>query len=117
LTASDTLKGSKFLTKEEVNILNTFRIDDLAKNRVIDTLSKYIVQDSILISKMSVKTSILEVDKELLKKEIVEKDKQLNETNSENATLHKKLKRTRKLGIAGSTLFLILGSILTLIYA
>ena len=116
MTVSDTLTKKKELSKEEINILNTFRINDLAKNQVIDTLIKYISQDSIMISKLQEKTTLLESDKITLKNIVVEKDQTITKISGENSTLHRKLKRTRKIGIASSVLFGILGSVLTIIY-
>jgi hypothetical protein len=115
-TVSDTLTRKKELTKDEIDILNTFRINDQAKNQVIDTLIKYISQDSTFIEKLKEKATILEDDKKILTKAVSEKTKEVSELSDKNATLDKKLRRTRKIGVVSSVFMGILGSLLTLIY-
>lgn len=101
----------KVLSKEEINILNTFRIDDLAKNQIIDTLSRYVQQDSVLISTMSSKILLLDTTVTDLSKLVIARGKLIEEYIAQDVIDKEKLKRTRMFGIVGSTVTAIAGFI------
>jgi len=98
------------LIEGQIDILNRFRIDDLAKNRIIDTFQMYLKKDSVLILNQSNLIKGYRESDSLCNTVVKEKNESIENLQSSNSKLDKKLKRTRYIGI-GSTLIGILSGL------
>lgn len=102
------------LTEEQVDILNCFRIDDLAKNRIIDTLQSYLKKDSVLISKQEGLIKAFQESDSLCKNIVKEKNESISYLKTSNSKLDKRLKRTRLIGICSTFIGILTGFLLHL---
>ena len=101
------------LTRDDVNILNRFRIEDLAKNDIIDSLKRFLNQDSVYISKLAYQDSLQKDNLKLFDTSNKKLHSKVMELEVDNQTKDKKIKRTRTIGVVSSLVCVILGAVLT----